>query len=103
MKILTKPVFNMLGELLDGKNVEVSQTEKGMEIFRDNLSMIASLLQAADKVFLINSRILLAHLVATLNSLRVKLSGIMHLSMLSAQGGRPGYRWGLDFSKKILS
>ena len=53
MKILTKPVFNMLGELLDGKNVEVSQTEKGMEIFRDNLSMIASLLQAADKVFLI--------------------------------------------------
>jgi hypothetical protein len=28
---------------------------------------------------------------------------IMHLSMLSPQGGRPGYWWGLDFLKKILS
>jgi hypothetical protein len=48
MKILTKPVYNILGELLDEKNV--SQRENGMEVFRDNLFMVASLLQDTDKV-----------------------------------------------------
>ncbi len=50
MKILTKPVYNILGELLDEKNV--SQRENGMEVFRDNLFMVASLLQDTDKVYM---------------------------------------------------
>ena len=47
MNILTKPVYTILGELLDIKS---AQRESAIEVFHDNLIMVASLLQEADKV-----------------------------------------------------
>ena len=51
MKVLTKPVYDMLDELLDEK-MDVSQREKAAEALRDNLLIVALLLQETDLVCL---------------------------------------------------
>ena len=49
MKVLTKPVYGMLDELLDEK-MDMLQREKATEVLRDNLLMVALLLQETDLV-----------------------------------------------------
>ena len=51
MKVLTKPVYDMLDELLDEK-VDASRREKAAEALRDNLLIVALLLQETDLVCL---------------------------------------------------
>ena len=50
MKILTKPVYTMLGEILDWRTEEALQRKKAVQVFRDNLLRVAVLLQKTDKV-----------------------------------------------------
>lgn len=54
MKILAKPVYNILKELLDKHDLkDVTQWEEATEVFRKNLFNVVLLLSDTDEVFIV--------------------------------------------------